>query len=67
MQNGCKRDVCVNVFCKNNPNFKFLNFSEQDLQKEAINLWKDYAEEKKYQYEQICCDEDLMKNIYPSV
>jgi len=39
MKNGCKRDICVNVFCKNNPNFK--GFTEDgELLKAALDLCK---------------------------
>lgn len=66
MQNGCKRDICVNVFCKNNPNFK-VPANSQELLKNAMNLWKDYNDLQKYKYWEICCDTDLMKDTGKSL
>lgn len=42
MKNGCKRDICVNEFCKNNPNFRHLGMSDEELLKHALKLWKEF-------------------------
>lgn len=66
MKEGCKRDICVNIYCKNNPNFKAPT-SQTEMLTQALNLWKQCIDEKKYKYWEICCDTDFMKNTYSTV
>lgn len=66
MKNGCTRDVCVNVHCKNNPNFKPFG-SDSEMLTAALKLWKSYNDDRQFNYWEICCDTDYMKNTYKTL
>jgi len=66
MKEGCKRDVCVNLFCKNNPNFK-APATDQDLLVQALSLWKKVQDDRQYHYWEVICDPKGMKNTVHSV
>lgn len=62
MKKGCNRDICINKFCKNNPNI-IVPASDKDILENAINLWRDHYENKKYQYWEIVCDSQYMRDM----
>lgn len=62
MVNGCSRDICINVHCKNNPNFKFKGASEVELKREQEKVWAEFTEEKKHKLFEICCHTEFMKD-----
>lgn len=62
MKNGCTRDICINKYCKGNPNFK-PPASDKELLESAIKLWQEHYEGGKYHYWEIVCDRDLMKDM----
>jgi len=41
MQTGCKRDICINVHCKNNPNFLYPGLAKEEHLKIALKLWEE--------------------------
>jgi len=43
MMNGCKREICINIYCKNNPNFVNPANSQEMLQL-ALKLWAEYVD-----------------------
>jgi hypothetical protein len=40
MHDGCRRDICVNIYCKNNPNFIYPQKSKEEYLKLALDLWQ---------------------------
>lgn len=66
MKNGCKRDICVNLYCKNNPNFN-APLNDSEMLTTALKLWKSFHEEQKVKYWDICCDPEYQKNTYKTL
>ena len=44
MLDGCRRDICVNVHCKNNPNFLHPGKTKEEYLKIAIDVWQEYLQ-----------------------
>ena len=66
MKEGCIRDICVNLHCKGNPNFK-APASDQELLAQALQLWRSVQVEGKHEYWTVVCDPKGMKNTGHSV
>jgi hypothetical protein len=59
---GCNRDICVNVYCKNNPNFLLSGKGQSEIDnqiKELINLIRS----DRLKIDTVCCHSDYMNNI----
>jgi len=67
MQSGCKRDVCINVNCKNNPNFLYHGRNKEEHLKIVLDLWNQCQTERKYEMWEICCHTDHMSSITHSL
>ena len=65
MLQGCKRDICVNIHCKNNPNFKHKDLDHQKLLEIGHKLFIDCAEEEnqKCKVSEVVCHTDFMNSI----
>ena len=66
MQFGCKRDICVNEFCHNNPNF-VKPANEQEMYSQSVSLWKGVMESQKYKLYEILCDQKQMNQVYSTL
>lgn len=68
MMNGCRRDICINVLCKNNPNFKYKGLSEESLRVEIERLCRDFKEAEGAQRRtELCCHTDFMQGLARTV
>jgi hypothetical protein len=67
MHRGCSRDICINIHCKNNPNFLYKDNSEDELKQASDKLWKEFKLENKHKLSDICCHVDFMHKITDSV
>jgi|LauGreDrversion4_2_1035121.scaffolds.fasta_scaffold109896_2 hypothetical protein len=38
MTKGCNRDICVNVYCLNNPNFLLFGKGQSEIDKQIKDL-----------------------------
>lgn len=60
---GCLRDICINVYCKNNPNFILAGKTVEEFKQLQDRLWIEFKEEKKHFFADICCHTDYMQGI----
>ena len=54
MKNGCKRQICVNINCSNNPNFDQPSDTD-DLTKKSMQVWKELVLDQKQKMSDVVC------------
>jgi len=65
--NGCKRDICINVHCFNNPNFLFKGKTPEELKVESERLLKEIKEKQSLKLTDVVCHVDFMGDITRTV
>lgn len=64
MLKGCSRDICINPYCKNNPNFTAK--SSSDAVKEALMIYKQKIE-KNEDLSEVTCDLESQKGTVQTI
>ena len=65
MLSGCSRDICINPYCKRNPNFQIK--SQGEALRESLQLMKKYSDGNIGDIRQVICDPSLQENTWTTI